>query len=74
MATHSSILAWKIPWAEDSGGLQPIGSQSVTQLSVRVCTHTHTHLSLRKQEHEAAACRSKVSEFEVSWLSPSSVS
>ena len=27
MATHSSILAWKIPWAEESGGLQSMGSQ-----------------------------------------------
>ena len=27
MATHSSILAWKIPWAEESGGLQSTGSQ-----------------------------------------------
>ena len=29
MATHSSILAWKIPWTEESGGLQSIGSQRV---------------------------------------------
>ena len=29
MATHSSIFAWKIPWTEDPGGLQPMGSQSV---------------------------------------------
>ena len=27
MATHSSILAWKIPWAEDPGWLQTMGSQ-----------------------------------------------
>ena len=27
MATHSSILAWRIPWREESGGLQSIGSQ-----------------------------------------------
>ena len=26
MATHSSILAWRIPWAEEPGGLQSIGS------------------------------------------------
>ena len=26
MATHSSILAWKIPWTEEPGGLQSIGS------------------------------------------------
>ena len=27
MATHSSIPAWRIPWAEESGGLQSIGLQ-----------------------------------------------
>ena len=27
MATHSSILAWEIPWTEDPGRLQSIGSQ-----------------------------------------------
>ena len=27
MATHSSILAWKITWTEESGGLQSMGSQ-----------------------------------------------
>ena len=26
-ATHAGILAWRIPWAEESGGLQPIGLQ-----------------------------------------------
>ena len=29
LATHSSILAWRIPWTEDPGGLQSIGSQRV---------------------------------------------
>ena len=29
VATHSSILAWKIPWAEEPGGLQPTGLQRV---------------------------------------------
>ena len=29
MATHSSILAWRIPWAEEPGGLQSLGSQRV---------------------------------------------
>ena len=34
MATHSSILAWKIPWTEEPNGLQSKGSQkSQTQLS-----------------------------------------
>ena len=27
MATHSSILAWRIPWTEEPGGLQLVGSQ-----------------------------------------------
>ena len=29
MATHSSILAWRIPWTEEPGGLESIGSQRV---------------------------------------------
>ena len=33
MATHSSILAWKIPWTEDSDRLQSMGLQSWTQLN-----------------------------------------
>ena len=29
MTTHASILAWRIPWTEESGGLQPMGSPRV---------------------------------------------
>ena len=29
MATHSSVLAWRIPWTEEPGGLQSVGSQRV---------------------------------------------
>jgi len=29
MTNHSSILAWEIPWTEEPGGLQTIGSQKV---------------------------------------------
>ena len=29
MAAHSSILAWRIPWMEEPGGLQSVGSQKV---------------------------------------------
>ena len=32
MATHSSILAWRIPWTEEPGGLQSMGLQTWTQL------------------------------------------
>ena len=33
MATHSNILAWRIPWTEEPGRLQSTGSQSRTRLS-----------------------------------------
>ena len=33
MATHFSILAWKIPWTKEPGRLQSMGSQSQTRLS-----------------------------------------
>ena len=41
MATHASILAWRIPWTEDPGRLQSVGSQRVrhdrvTSLSLSV--------------------------------------
>ena len=36
MATHSSVLAWKIPWMEEPGGLQSMGSQRVGHNSVTV--------------------------------------
>ena len=41
MATHSSILAWRIPWTEEAGGLQSMGSQSQTRL--KRGTHVHAH-------------------------------
>ena len=34
MATHSRILAWRIPWTEEPGGLQSVGSQSQTRLTL----------------------------------------
>ena len=40
MKTHSSILAWEIPWTEDPGGLQFMESQSQTRLSI----HAHIYM------------------------------
>ena len=34
MATHSGILAWRIPWTGKPGGLQPTGSQRVEMTEV----------------------------------------
>ena len=46
-ATHSSILAWRILWTEEPGGLQSMGSQRVghdwAHTPVHTHTHTHTH-------------------------------
>ena len=43
MATHSSTLAWKIPWTEEAGGLRSMGSLSRTRLSNFTFTfHFHT--------------------------------
>ena len=42
MATHSSNLVWSIPWTEEPGGLQSMGSQSQTQLS----NYTHTFVAV----------------------------
>ena len=41
MATHSSILGWRIPWTEEPGGLQAMGLQSWTQLK-RLSMHAET--------------------------------
>ena len=39
MATHSSVLTWGIPWMEEPGGLQSMGSQSRTRLGNQAHTH-----------------------------------
>ena len=45
MATHSSILGWRIPWTQEPGGLQSMGSQRVRHDWVtNTHTHTHTHV------------------------------
>ena len=52
MAPHSSTFAWKIPWAQESGGLQLMGPQRVRHnwetehMHARTHTHTHTQNSL----------------------------
>ena len=38
MATHSSILAWEIPWREEPGGLQSLGSKEL-----EMAEHAHMH-------------------------------
>ena len=46
IAIHSGILAWKIPWTEEPGGLQSMELQSQPELIVctHVCARTRTHV------------------------------
>ena len=43
MATHSSILAWEIPWREEPDGLQVMG---ITKSWTRLSKYMHTHIDL----------------------------
>ena len=44
MATHSSILAWRIAWTEEPGGLQSMGLQRVRHNGATNTTTTHVHV------------------------------
>ena len=64
-ATHSSILAWRIPWTEEPGRLQSMGLQeSGTTEEPSAHTHTHTHTL----EYHSATRKKKTLAFVASWL------
>ena len=49
MATHSSVLAWRIPWTEEPGGLQSIGSHTVRHnWGDLACTHKLSKNNVQK--------------------------
>ena len=50
IATHSSILAWKIPWTEEPGGLQSLGSHRVRQGWATEHEHSIYRASLNLQK------------------------
>ena len=43
MATHSSILTWRIPWTREPGRLQSMGVVELDTTELLIHTHTHTH-------------------------------
>ena len=49
MTTHSSILAQKIPWMEEPGGLQSIGCKELDMTEVTEPTRTHPQLKERAE-------------------------
>ena len=51
MITHSSILAWEIPWTEETGWLQSMGSQkSQTQLSCYTSTKNSVTMGIKRMQ------------------------
>ena len=55
MATRSSIIAWKVLWTEEPGGLKPVGSQTVRQ----DCVTQHTcifHLNVTASVQALIVC------------------
>ena len=60
MAHHSSIIAWKIPWTEESSRLQSIESQRAGHGQVTKHTHTHTHTHTQSTLPPAQQCHDEL--------------
>ena len=67
MGTHSSILAWKIPWMEEPGRLQSMGSQRVRRDWVNSLTHADD-TTLMAESKELKSLLMKMKEEWKSWL------
>ena len=78
IATYSSILAWRIPWTEELGGLQSTGSQRVGHdwvTNTHTDTHTHTHTQCQVAENMCSLMFTNLKgKNENSWLSQHSPS
>ena len=48
MATHSSVLIWRIPWTEEPGGLQSIGRTELD--TTEVSEHSNTLLGIQREK------------------------
>ena len=72
MANHSSILAWRIPWAEEPGGLQSMGSRRVRHDSnwarTRACWH-QDHGKKKKDVKQSPRLFQKTREVELQFRS-----
>ena len=68
MVTHSNILAWKIPWTEEPGGLQSMGSQEL-DMTEQLNYHHHHHddgdLRYHPQTAGEIVCRTVNSSYPV---------
>ena len=69
MAPHSSALAWRIPWTEEPGGLQSMGSQSRTRLSdFTFALHFHALEKEMATHSSAGKWKEKVKSLSRVWL------
>ena len=71
MATHSSILAWRIPWTEEPGGLQSMGSQRVRR-DWEANAHSHINLKNFQLSFKSEGEKIELSDFnlkKITWPS-----
>ena len=59
MATHSSVPAWKIPWTEEPGGLQSMGSRRV-DMTERPSEHAQGVPTLLPAKYSCVSCSREV--------------
>ena len=69
MATHSSILAWKIPWIEESGGLQSVGFQRTGHDLVSKQQQQQSSLCFPKEHSVSTGCVADWLQEALSWSS-----
>ena len=69
IATHSSILAWRISWTEGPGGLRTLGLQRVRTSLKQLSTHMHTYVTY---SWHLNTCYSSISMVLRLWIQPTS--
>ena len=67
MATHSSIPAWEIPWPEEPGGVQAMGSKSQTRLNNWTTTTTQEDHTRWRTEQWKRVCGKSAYQFVLLW-------
>ena len=68
MATHTSILAWEIPWTEEPGELKSMWSQRVWHGGATECAHVHTHTHTHTHSHILPEMRGSRASFKLCCL------
>ena len=69
MASHSSILAWKIPWTEEPGGLQSMGRRESDMIEWLTHTHTPVRVCLEVQAQPSEVNKNGCTPSSHCWMS-----